>query len=153
MAKYEHVEDEKVRGTFIKELSDEEIAEKRKETEDMRKKGLVVTIGDNEFTLEGFTTVIDKMTKDEILHYKIKINPNGKKEDNFILYHLTPHPDSLKMLNTLKLFAEMHGLNVVNIVEYCRHIVKLYEDIQQGKVNYPVLKGGACSSECSERVN
>lgn len=134
MPKYEHIEDDKVRGTIIKGMSEKEIAEKRHETEEMRKHGLVITMDDGEFVLQGFTTVLDSRTKDEILHYKIKKNPNNRPEDNFVLYHLTPHPDSLKVLNVLRLLANMCRLPMIDVMEHCRHMVKLGEQIRQGKI-------------------
>lgn len=133
MSKYEHIEDDMVRGTIIKEMSEEEIAKRRHEMEDMRKHGLVITIDDWEFVLQGFITVIDSITKDEILHYKIKIGPDNKPEDNFVLYHLTSHPDSFRLLNRLKSLADIYGFPVVNVMEHCRHMVKLEEQIRQGK--------------------
>lgn len=133
MPKYEHIEDDVVRGTIIEDMSEEEIAKRRHEVEDMRKHGLVVTIDDCEIVLQGFITVVDSITKDEVLHYKIKTNPNNKPEDNFVLYHLTPHPDSLRLLNRLKLLADIYGFPVVNVIEHCRHVAKLAEQIYRGK--------------------
>lgn len=134
MSTFEHMEDEKVRCTIIKELSEKDIEDKRREKEEMRKHGLVITIDGYEFILQGFTTVTDRITKDEIFHYKIKTNPNNKPEDNFVLYHLTPHPDSTKLLNVLRLLSERRGLPMMNIVGFCRHIVKVNKCIEQGKI-------------------
>ena len=57
--------------------------------------------------MQDFIPILDH-AKDEVLYVKIK------PEDKTIIYHLTPHPDTLKALSEISLDAKKKGFAMVD---------------------------------------
>lgn len=105
MGKYSHVETEHTRLTLV----DNPEVFKSEEKD----KCLKVTVndpemGECEFTLFGFTLVKDA-AGDEVIYYKIK------DEEKLVLYKLTEHPDSRKLLAVLETGAQTCGFEIRSI--------------------------------------
>lgn len=111
---FSHVETDKLRATFI------ENPEKRKQLQKdlLSPRSIRIKINeylktddpilkDCEIALQDFVSVLNH-AKDEVLYVKIK------PEDKTIIYHLTPHPDTLKALSEIALDAKKRGFAMVD---------------------------------------
>lgn len=105
MTKYSHVETEHTRLTLV----DNTEGFKNEEQD----KCLKITVndpelGECEFKLFGFTLVKDA-AGDEVIYYKIK------DKEKLVLYKLTEHPDSRKLLAVLETGAQIYGFEIRSI--------------------------------------
>lgn len=111
---FSHVETDKLRATFIDK------PEKRKQLQKdfLSPKSIRIKISeylktddpilkDCEIALQDFVPVLNH-AKDEVLYVKIK------PEDKTVIYHLTPHPDTLKALSEIALDAKNRGFAMVD---------------------------------------
>jgi hypothetical protein len=111
---FSHTETDKIRATFFE--NPEKAKELQKDFESST--SIRVKLGeylntddpilkDCEIALQDFAPVLNH-AKDEVLYVKIK--PEGKT----VIYHLSPHPDTLKALHDISLEAKSRGFAVVN---------------------------------------
>ncbi len=111
---FSHAETDKIRATFI------ENPEKAKELqkEFLFPKSIKIKISeylktddpilkDCEIALQDFVPILNH-AKDEVLYVKVK------PEDKTVIYHLTPHPDTLKALSEIALDAKKRGFAMVD---------------------------------------
>ncbi len=111
---FSHVETDKIRATFI------ENPEKRKQLQKdfLSSRSIRIKISeylktddpilkDCEIALQDFVPVLNH-AKDEVLYVKIK------PEDKTVIYHLTPHPDTLRALSEIALDAKKRGFAMVD---------------------------------------
>ena len=111
---FSHVETDKLRVTFI------ENPEKSKQLQKDFLSPLSIRIKINDYlktddpllkdceiALQDFMPVLNH-AKDEVLYVKVK------HEDKTVIYHLTPHPDTLKALSEISLEAKNKGFAMVD---------------------------------------
>lgn len=111
---FSHVETDKLRATFIE--NPEKGKQLQKDFLSRRSIRIKIseylktddpTLKDCEIALQDFVPVLNH-AKDEVLYVKIK------PEDKTIIYHLTPHPDTLKALSEMALDAKKRGFAMVD---------------------------------------
>jgi hypothetical protein len=111
---FSHIETDKLRVTFI----DKPEKAKQLQKEFLSPKSIRIKISeylktddpilkDCEIALQDFVPVLNH-AKDEVLYVKIK------PEDKTVIYHLTPHPDTLKALSEIALDAKKRGFAMVD---------------------------------------
>jgi hypothetical protein len=111
---FSHVETDAFRATFIDNI------EKAKELGKEYEASTTIKINLNEYlktddpilkgceiALQDFTPVLDD-AKDEVLYIKIK------PEDKTVIYHLTAHPDTLKVLREISKDAKKRGFAMLD---------------------------------------
>ena len=129
---FSHLDTDRLRATFI------DNPEKSKELQKdfQSSKSLVVKVGeylgtddpllqDCEIALQGFVPVLDH-AKDEVLYIKIK------PEDKTVIFHLTPHPDSQKVLNEISLVAKIKGFAMVDSKTIIQQTADLFKKKHAG---------------------
>ncbi len=111
---FSHTETDKLRATFI------ENPEKTKELQQefLSSKSILIKVGeylgmddpllkDCEMSLQDFVPVLDH-ARDEVFYIKIK------PKDKTIIYHLTAHPDSQKVLSEIAMEARKKGFALID---------------------------------------
>jgi len=106
---FSHAETDKIRATFID--NPEKVKQLQKEFLSPRSIRIKISeylktddpiLKDCEIALQDFVPVLNH-AKDEVLYVKIK------PEDKTVIYHLTPHPDTLRALSEIALDAKRRG--------------------------------------------
>ncbi len=131
---FSHVETDKIRATFIDnpEKARELGKEFQSSTTIRVKLGEYLktddpNLKDCEIALQDFIPVLDH-AKDEVLYVKVK------HEDKTVLYHLTPHPDSLNALREISLDAKKHGFVIVDSCVYINQAADMLKNKLSGKL-------------------
>jgi hypothetical protein len=113
---FSHLETDRLRATVINNPESE--TAKRLQKKFQSSKSIIIKVGeylnsddpllhDCVLSLEDFVPVLDP-AKDIVLYLKIKI------KDKTIIYHLTAHPDSQKVLSFIALVARMKGFAMMD---------------------------------------
>ena len=121
---YKHGETNGLKITTVDGLTEEQAMAQLVGLEELRKKGLVITLKDgSEMALCGYQTAKDP-AGDPIFHFKLKCT------EKILLYYLTQHPESVQYLNKAKLWCKMQGYDLRDGGE---QLMEMYNMIKQNK--------------------
>ncbi len=125
---YRHFENERYCATLIKNVSPEEMDANIGKLEELRKRGLVVDMGDGiEFGLTGFTTLNDTDGK-PAFHFKFR------GDINLGLYLTTDHPESQELLEAFKKGAERAGFEIRHMRDVIKENIELHKKAMSGEL-------------------
>ncbi len=132
---FSHIETEKLRATFIDNIEKaKELAKDFESSTTIRIKiGEYLGIDDPvlkdcEIALQDFVPVLNH-AKDEVLYVKVK------PDDKTVIYHLTPHPDTLNALSEITLDAKTRGFVMVDSKVHIQQAAEMLKKKLSGALN------------------